>query len=149
MQHRPSGSRDADDCQRGLSSQRYIHALAACGVALGLACGGGEPTQGAGGSRVPVVAQAADPLDGLRLRPPTCGRLTGLGSLWVRLPVENLSDQVRRLVIQLEFLDEGRVPYGDRTTRRVLVVPPGEVRCLEATSAREKASTFAVVFTSP
>lgn len=147
-----------DHClHTGLSRQRYRVGLVLCSLILA-ACGvrtvsaGPDQPGGAlpGATRSGVVC-GADPeqQSPLCFGEPVCERLRGPGSLRVRLPVENRSDQARRVVVQLEFLDGRSAFYGDRTTRRVLVVPPGEVRCVEATSAKERAESFVVVLTRP
>ena len=80
---------------------------------------------------------------------PECARSPGHELLQVRLGIENVSDEELRFAVQLEFLDCRRAFYGDRTTRRILVIPPGGSESFRTTSARSKAAAFVVLLTLP
>ncbi len=79
----------------------------------------------------------------VRLLDPISTRSPGYCRLQLELPIQNVSDRVVRLSVQLEFLDADRVAYGDRTAQRVLALSPGETRSVHATSAKARATTFA------
>lgn len=80
---------------------------------------------------------------------PACTRSTDHRLLVVGLPIENVSGAALRFAVQIEFLDGQRAFYGDRTTRRIMVLSPGERQTIRAASERSKASSFVVLLALP
>ena len=145
-----------------MSCGRYSIALLGCALLLGR-CGRRSVTlpplapevvksthcrPGGGGGYV-VYSEDPELLTRLRVDWPECSRSPGHHLLQVRLPIENVSDEEVRFAVQVEFLDRHRAFYGDRTTRRILVIPPGGSESFRTTSVRSKAAAFVVLLTLP
>jgi len=65
-------------------------------------------------------------------------------ALCLRVPVRNDTGRPLRVLMQVEFLCERGLGYGDITTKRVLTLAPAGVASLEATARSCKARDFVI-----
>jgi len=141
-----------------LSLRQYIGVLIVLCGALAPSCGDSDQHLQRSAPVAPVgcgvsVAGCADAIvvcgdavvkRGVRIGLSRRSRTPNHRLLQVRLPIRNVAGHSLRFGVQLDFLDANYVLYGDRTTRRVVTLAPGQSETVIATSSKEKATSFIV-----
>ena len=91
-----------------------------------------------------AVIEFADPdLSGVvEFGAPAIERLQETNNLKVTVPIRNVTDEQVQLLVQMEFRDANKLPYGDVTPSRVMVIPRGMTKNFSATSLKPLAMDY-------
>jgi hypothetical protein len=72
-----------------------------------------------------VVVADAELYDVIRVGRAAADRVQGSNQMKVMVPIRNIDDEPVEILVQVSFLDTGRMPIGDDTNRQVKLLGPG------------------------
>lgn len=126
----------------GLGAAAWLLALTACSSSRPIAAPRVDP--GDDPARTSSVLLADTDLeDYLAVEDTRVERLSD-NLLKIHVRIRNVSDTNVPILVETEFFQQGRIPYGDRTPRSVFLVPRGGTISYSATSTQARAADFTV-----
>lgn len=93
----------------------------------------------AGCSMTEVIYADQDLPPDIEVGTPHLERLPDSNLLTAIVPVHNRSEETRQLMVQVEFYDRDKIPYGDVTPKQLVIVSRGGTVNHQVTSMKSRA----------